>query len=145
MSFRCFMPDSGAHTELRTKPFIRLTGVDGSNSINLDRVQALSHSKYSLLFTCCRDWTCNYQAWFGRYISEKSWILSWYHMDYISFESFQLVFWRRGDWLRWVSGYCFLSLDPDFLKPMLCSLGSCCNEGCLFNFSFLLDMHRCYY
>ena len=30
-----------------------------------------------------------------------------------------------------------LSFDPDFLKPMLGSLGSCCDGGCLLNYSFL--------
>ena len=43
------MSNSGVHTESRTEPFIWTPGVDCSNSFNLDRVQVLSYSKYSLL------------------------------------------------------------------------------------------------
>ena len=47
--FRSFMSNSGAYTELRTEPFIYSTGVDCSNSVNHDRAQVLSYTKYSLL------------------------------------------------------------------------------------------------
>ena len=36
-------------------------GIDCSNSIYLHQVQVLSYCKYSLLFTCSWDWTCNLQ------------------------------------------------------------------------------------
>ena len=58
--FRCFMSNSSTHTELQTKPFILLTGIDCSNSINFDQVQVLRYSNYAL-FTCCWDWTWNLQ------------------------------------------------------------------------------------
>ena len=32
--FRCFMSHSGVHTESRTEPFIWITGIDCSNSVN---------------------------------------------------------------------------------------------------------------
>ena len=49
--FRCFMSNSGVHTEFRTEPFIWTIGVDrGSNSVNHDQIQVLSYCKYSLLF-----------------------------------------------------------------------------------------------
>ena len=47
--FRCFMSNSGVHTESRTEFFIWTTRVDYSNSLNHDRVQVLSYSQYSLL------------------------------------------------------------------------------------------------
>ena len=47
--FRCFMLNSGVHTESQTESFIWITGVDFSSSFNQDRVQGLSYSKYSLL------------------------------------------------------------------------------------------------
>ena len=47
--FRCFVSSSGVHTESQTEPFIWVTGVDCSNSINHDQVQVLSYSLYSLI------------------------------------------------------------------------------------------------
>ena len=47
---RCFMLNSGVHTESQTESFIWTTRVDCSNSVNHDQVQVLSYSKYSLLF-----------------------------------------------------------------------------------------------
>ena len=47
--FRCFMSNSWVHTEYRAESFIWTTGVDCSNSVNHDRVQMLSYSKYFLL------------------------------------------------------------------------------------------------
>ena len=78
-----------------------------------------------------------------RYFQESchSRILSWYHMDYISFESLHLGLWHRRDRLWWVFRYYSLSSNPDFLEPMLCSLCSCCDGVCLSNTLFLLDMH----
>ena len=34
--YRCFMLNSGANTEPKTKPFIEITAVDYSNSVNHD-------------------------------------------------------------------------------------------------------------
>ena len=48
--FKCFTSNSGTHTEPGTEPFIWSSGVDCSSSFNHDRIQLLSHSKYSLLF-----------------------------------------------------------------------------------------------
>ena len=59
--------------------------------------------------------------------SHHSWILSWYHMDYIPFGSLRLGLFHKADSLRWVFGYRPLSFNLDFLELMLCSLGSCCN------------------
>ena len=36
-------------------------GVNCSNSVNHNRVRMLSYGYYSLLCTCCQDWTCNLQ------------------------------------------------------------------------------------
>ena len=47
--FRCFMSNLRAYTEPRTEPFTLSKKVDCSNSVNHDRVQMLSYSKYSLL------------------------------------------------------------------------------------------------
>ena len=44
------MLNSGAHIESWTEPFIWTTGIDSSNSVNYDQVQALSYNKYYLLF-----------------------------------------------------------------------------------------------
>ena len=49
-SFRCFMLNSGVHTEFQTEPFIWTTGVDCYNFVNHDWVQVLSNWKYYLLF-----------------------------------------------------------------------------------------------
>ena len=70
---------------------------------------------------------------------------SWYNIDNISFESFRLGLWLRANRLWRVLGYYSRSFDPDFLEPMLCSLGRCCDGSCLYDSSFLLDMHRCHY
>ena len=88
----------------------------------------------------CKEWSKHSSwscwillvAWPGRDISRESnhlWILSWCHMDNISFESFWLVLWHRADILWWVFGYCPLSSYPGFLEPMLCTLGSCGNNN----------------
>ena len=50
-------------------------------------------------------------------------------MEYISFWSFRLGLWHRGDILCWVFEYRSLASDPGFLEPMLCSLDSCCDGG----------------
>ena len=72
--------------------------------------------------------------WPGRDISgelKHLWILSWCHIDYISFGSFRLVLWHRTDIPWWVFGYCLLSSDLGFLEPILCALGSCYDGGCV--------------
>ena len=46
--FKHFIVNLEALTELRTKPIIRSIEVGCSNSVNYDRVQVLSYSKYSL-------------------------------------------------------------------------------------------------
>ena len=38
-----------------------LIHTDRSNSVNHNQVQVFNYSKYSLLFTCSQDWTCNLQ------------------------------------------------------------------------------------
>ena len=78
------------------------------------------------IFHNCKGWSkhCSWPCWIplvawpGRDISGKLnhlWILSWCHMDYISFGSFQLVLWHKVDILLWVFGYCprsrFLGAD----------------------------------
>ena len=82
--FRCFISNSGAHTELQTKPFIQSRRVGCSNAINHDWVQVLSYSKYSLSFTWRWGWSCNLQM-----ISLSSTKL---HL------TVRLQFWRSGDW-----------------------------------------------
>ena len=59
------------------------------------------------------------------------WILSWCHMDYISFGPFRLVLWHRADIPWWVFGYCPLSSYLGFLELMLCALGSCYDGDCV--------------
>ena len=107
------------------------------------------HNHNCMVSSTCMSWSCILLgAWLRRDIFEESchsWILSSYHMDYISFESFQLGLWHRTDIMWWVFRYCSLSFNPDFLEPMLCSLGSCFIRGCLLNSSFFLDMHCCHY
>ena len=81
-------------------------------------------------------WSCwiPLVAWPGRDISRELnhlWILSWCHMDYISFGSFRLVLWQRADIPWWVFGYCPPSSHLGFLGPMLCALGSCYDGGCV--------------
>ena len=73
------------------------------------------------------SWSCwiPFVPWLVRNISGElnhSWILSWCHMDNISFGSFRLVLWHRADILWWVFGYCPLSSNQGFLEPMLCAL-----------------------
>ena len=63
----------------------------------------------------------------------------------ICLKSFQLGLWNSEDRLWWVFRYCFLSLDLDFLEPMLYSLGRCCHGGCLLNSSFLPGTHHYHY
>ena len=96
------------------------------------------------------SWSCCVllEVWFRRDIfkeSYHSWILSWYHMDYSSFESFWLGLWYQADWLWWVFRYCSLLFKPDFLNPMLCSLGSCCNGGCLLSASGWNEKGPCWF
>ena len=43
------MLNSRVHTESRVEPFISITIVNYSNSVNQDLVQVLNYSKYSLL------------------------------------------------------------------------------------------------
>ena len=84
-------------------------------------------------------------VWPGRDTSgvlNNLWILSWCYMDYISFWSFRLVLWHSADIPWWVFGYCPLSSYLGFLEPMLCTLGSCYDGGCISDKSFLLDMHQ---
>ena len=57
--FRFFKLNSGVYIELQTKPLIQSTWVNCSNSITHGWVEVLSYIKYSLLFTCSQDWTCN--------------------------------------------------------------------------------------
>ena len=47
---QAFHVELGSHTESQTGPFIWTTGVNCSNSLNHDRAEVLSYSKYSLLF-----------------------------------------------------------------------------------------------
>ena len=84
------------------------------------------------------SWSCwiPLVAWPGSDTSGELnhlWMLSWCHMDYISFVSFRLVLWHRVDIPWWVFGYCPLSSYLGFLEPMLCALGSCHNGGCVSN------------
>ena len=71
-----------------------------------------------ILYHNCKGWSTHSSwscwillvAWRGRDTSGELshlWILSWYHMDYISFGSFHL--WHRADIPWWVFGYCPLS------------------------------------
>ena len=48
--FLCIISNSGTYTEIQTKPFIQSTGIDCSNSVNYDRMQVLSYSKYMLSY-----------------------------------------------------------------------------------------------
>ena len=48
--FKCFMSDTGVHTEFRTEHFIWITGVVCSNSVNHGRIKVLCYSKYSSSF-----------------------------------------------------------------------------------------------
>ena len=66
-------------------------------------------------------------------VSSHLWILSWCHMDNISFGSFWLGLRQRADILCWVLGYCSLLSYPNFLELMLCSLSRCCDGGCVLN------------
>ena len=99
-------------------------------------------SQLCIFYHNCKGWSkhSSWSCWIPlmasprRDISRKLnhlWILSWCHIDYISFGSFRLVLWHRPDILWWVFGYCLLSSYPGFLEPMLCALGSCYDEGCV--------------
>ena len=90
-------------------------------------------------------------AWLSRDIFEESycwWILFSCNMDCITFNFFWLSIWHRADRLWWVfflwGGYHFL-IDLNFLELMLCSLGSCCDGGCLLKSLFCLNIHDCHY
>ena len=96
------------------------------------------------------SWSCCILLgnWLGRDVFKGlcySWIFSWYHMDNISFESFQLDLWFRADRWWWVFRHCSLLFNSDFLEQMSCSLSHCYNGGSHLNYSFLLDMHHCHY
>ena len=92
----------------------------------------------------CSSWSCCIllEAWLSWDIFEEScckWILSWYHIECILiFEFFQIGFWQRAERLWWIFVYHSL-FYLDFLEPILCSLGSCCERGCLLNSLFPLD------
>ena len=97
-------------------------------------------SNFCIFYHNCKGWSKHsswswwilLMAWPGRDIPGEFshlWILSWCHMDYISFGSFWLVLWHRADILWWVFGYCPLSSYPGFFEPMLYTLGSCCDGG----------------
>ena len=71
-------------------------------------------------WSTCSSWSCwiLLVAWHGKDISRELshlWILSWCHMDNISFGFFQLDVWQRADILWWVLGYRPLSSYPGFL------------------------------
>ena len=59
---------------------------------------------------------------------KNSWILFWYHIDYLFF---WIRLWHRANGLWWVFVYCSPLFDPDFLELMLYFLASCCNGGSL--------------
>ena len=103
---------------------------------DLSRVFICYHNCKGLRKHC--SWSCwiSLVAWPGRDISGELnhlWIPSWCHMNFISFGSFLLVLWHRADIPWWVFGYCLLSCYPDFLEPMFCALGSCCDGGSVSN------------
>ena len=93
----------------------------------------LKASNLCIFYHNCKGWSKHSSwscwiplvAWPGRGISGELthlWILSWCHMDYLSFGSFQIVLWHRADILWWVFGYCPLSSYLGFLEPMLCAI-----------------------
>ena len=97
-----------------------------------------------VLYHNCNEWSTHscwwcwilLLAWHRRDSSRELsqlWILSWCHMDYISFGSFWLCLWRREDILWWIFKHCLLSSYPGFLEPMLCTLGSCYNGDYILN------------
>ena len=93
----------------------------------------------------CISWSCFIllRNWHGRYIFKEFthfWILFWYYMDWISFESLWFGTWYWADEKWYVFGYCSLSLEPDFLETMLYCLDTCWDL-------FLYDKHRyhCYW
>ena len=57
--FRCLSNSGATYTELRTTSFIGSTGVTCSDSVNHNRVQALSIPV--LLLACSQDWTCHHR------------------------------------------------------------------------------------
>ena len=56
-----FHVELGSPHRTSSRTFYLIQGIEYSNSVNHDRVQAFSHGKYSFLFTCCWDWTCDLQ------------------------------------------------------------------------------------
>ena len=106
-------------------------------------------SQFCILYHDCMGWnTCNSWSCFIRLASEEIssesyhfWLLSLYHMDNISFESFKLGLWYKVDRLWWIYEYS-QSFNRDFLELMLCTQSSCCDGGCFLNPLFLLDMHH---
>ena len=101
-------------------------------------------SRLYIFYHNCRGWSKHSSwycwillvAWPGRDISGELnhlWILSWCHMDCISFGPFRQVLWHRADIRWWVYGYCPLSFYPGFLGPMLYALSSCYNGGYVSN------------
>ena len=76
--------------------------VDGKS-----RLCILDHS--GMGWNIRHSWSCCILlgAWIGRDIFEESshsWILSWYQIDYISFETFRQGLWHRPNRLWWVFG-----------------------------------------
>ena len=57
--FSCQTLEPSKNSELN--PLFDPRWIDCSNSVNHNKVLVLSFSKYSSLFTCCWDWTCNFQ------------------------------------------------------------------------------------
>ena len=60
-SVSCRTPESTQCDKRNSLSNPRGVAIDCFNFINHDRVQVLSYSKYSKLFTCSWNWTCNLQ------------------------------------------------------------------------------------
>ena len=87
-------------------------------------------SRLCIFYHNCKGWSKHSSwlcwiplvAWAGRDISGELnhlWILSWCHMDSISFRSFRLVIWHRAGIGQWVFEYCPLSSHLGSWEPML--------------------------
>ena len=126
--FRSSMSNSKAYTELRTEPFIQSTGVYCFNSVNHNWVEVLSYSKYSLLFTCSQDWTCNLQI-----ISLKTSLTK---------RQYLLIPWvlqNDSEWNFWTYKVCRYQPLKYYLS-LLCT-GNL-QPNCLFACAFKIEKHR---